>query len=436
MRRSLSFNPVDSFGVKVGGAMVLLLTFTLLFFSCKKETASHDVYTCPMHPTVTSNKPGACPVCHMDLVKKVAGAEVVIDEELAAAAASPNEQVLSSVRTVRGNFTALPVSIVRTGVVTYDSRNSSVVSVRVSGRLEKIYVRYLYQHVRKGEKIADIYSPELVAAQREMLQVRRSDPGNESLISAARERLFNLGMTTKQIDDIVARDEPQYTVSIYSQSEGIVVQRSGQAPAAPTSTPPEGEGMNTAGAMNASTPTQTTSLPLATRSIDLPREGTYVSAGQPLFEIISFSSVVLEINLPPTASGNVRKGDNIEVAAGNTKLSATIDLLQPFTQSGDQFIKVRAYVSDTKSLLIGQLITARLVIPSVEGLWLPTSAIYDLGTRKIAFVKKGRHFSPVEVETGPATDKEMMVISGVASADEVAAEAQFLIDNEGFIKTH
>src|SRR5690349_20450555 len=111
-------------------AMMLLLLMILA--ACKRETASHDVYTCPMHPTVLSDKPGACPVCHMDLVKKVPGAEVTIDGELAAATESPDKQVMSSIRTVKGSFTALPQTLTRTGIVTYDARNRRTVSARVA----------------------------------------------------------------------------------------------------------------------------------------------------------------------------------------------------------------------------------------------------------------------------------------------------------------
>ncbi|MEJ1241709.1 efflux RND transporter periplasmic adaptor subunit [Chryseolinea sp. T2] len=437
MRRSSSYNDMNSLAGKLIsyariGTFVLIVG--LLFAACRKEAASNDVYTCPMHPTIVSNKPGACPVCNMELVKKVPGAEVVMDEELSAAAASPDEMVLSSVKTVKGEFTAHPVSYSRTGVVTYDARNRSIVSARVSGRLEKVYVRYIYQRVRKGDRVADIYSPDLVAAQRELLQVHRSDPDNERLLDASKQRLRNMGMTAKQIDEVIARNDPQYKVTLYSPADGVVVQRGSQAPSAPSGPADQSTGMNYEDAMNASQPpTQTPSSP--TNTIELPREGTYVSAGQSLFEVISFNSLAIEINLPPTASGSVRRGDELNITSNNTNLNVTVDLVQPYVEAGELLIKVRAYVRGGDPLTIGQLVTAKLEIPAAEGLWLPASAVYDLGIRKVVFKKQGRHFIPVEVETGASTGQEIMIISGVASAEEIAAQAQFLIDNEGFIKT-
>jgi Cu(I)/Ag(I) efflux system membrane fusion protein len=306
----------------------------------------------------------------------------------------------------------------------------------VAGRLEKVFVRYAFQHVRKGEKIADIYSPELAAAQREWLYVQRTDPGNESILRASRQRLLNMGMTDSQIDQVTARKEAGYSVPLYSAAEGIVVQRGGQAPAAPVA-PPSSTSADMGGpaSMNAPTASQTAQANDNTTGEDLLREGAYVAAGQPLFEVVRISSLLLEVNLPATAIAYVRKGDKLKASTRNKTVTASVDLIQPFAQAGEPFVKVRSYLPDTAGLTVGELVTATFEMPAVEGLWLPASAVYDLGTRKVAFVKHGQHFTAVEVETGVAADQQIMVISGVASADEVASDAQFLIDNEGFIKT-
>src|SRR5262245_15142239 len=96
----------------------------LLVMACTKEkkTADADQYTCPMHPTVISDKQGACPVCGMDLVRKAReGEEVKITPDLAKALTSPDQSVLASIRTVRGVYESRPVSIAAYGTVTYDT---------------------------------------------------------------------------------------------------------------------------------------------------------------------------------------------------------------------------------------------------------------------------------------------------------------------------
>src|SRR5690349_24696040 len=100
---------------------MLLLGLT----ACTSDQAdTKETYTCPMHPTVISDKPGTCPVCGMELVRKMRpGEEVEITEDLAKLIKSPNEVVVASIKTIKGEFKSMPVSIEAQGIVTYDTRN-------------------------------------------------------------------------------------------------------------------------------------------------------------------------------------------------------------------------------------------------------------------------------------------------------------------------
>jgi membrane fusion protein, copper/silver efflux system len=134
--------------------MIYLVAVLLTLASCGQggEHAEHaDTYTCPMHPTVISDKPGTCPVCGMSLVRKArAGEEVEITEDLAKLIKSPNETVIGSVKTIKGQYKSVPVSIEGQGVVTYDTRNTYTIPSRVGGRLEKVLLKYQFQRVSKG----------------------------------------------------------------------------------------------------------------------------------------------------------------------------------------------------------------------------------------------------------------------------------------------
>src|SRR5688572_26203982 len=126
----------------------------LLFASCSNKDgdhAEHDVYTCPMHPTVISDKQGTCPVCGMDLVRKARpGEELEITKDLANVIKAPNQSVVSSVKTTKPVYKSVPLSVEAVGIVTYDTRRINTISARVSGRLEKIYLKYELQPARKG----------------------------------------------------------------------------------------------------------------------------------------------------------------------------------------------------------------------------------------------------------------------------------------------
>src|SRR5687768_13171285 len=123
-----------------------LFALLILFAAaCNTEETSQgdDTYTCPMHPTVISDRSGSCPVCGMDLVRKArAGEEVEITDDLSKLLKSPNESVVASIKTIKGEYKSVDVSVEAQGVVTYDTRNIYTIPARVGGRLEKIYLKY------------------------------------------------------------------------------------------------------------------------------------------------------------------------------------------------------------------------------------------------------------------------------------------------------
>ena len=142
-----------------------LFVLLIIFSACDSKETTHvdDTYTCPMHPTVISDRPGSCPVCGMDLVRKArSGEEVEITEDLSRLLKSPNEIVVASIKTIRGEYKSMPLFVEAQGVVTYDTRHIHTIPARVGGRLERVYLTYAFQRVSKGQKIADIYSPELL----------------------------------------------------------------------------------------------------------------------------------------------------------------------------------------------------------------------------------------------------------------------------------
>ena len=133
----------------------------------------------------------------MDLVRKARpGEELEITKDLANVIKAPNQSVVSSIKTTKPVYKSVPLSVEAVGIVTYDTRNIYTISARVSGRLEKIYLKYEFQPLRKGQKIAEIYSPELITAQRELLYLIENDPGNDDLIESAKSRLMLLGFST------------------------------------------------------------------------------------------------------------------------------------------------------------------------------------------------------------------------------------------------
>src|SRR3546814_14261850 len=105
----------------------------------------------------------------------------------------------------------------------------NTIAVLFGGRIEKMYVHYQLEPVRKGQKIMEIYSPEIVTAQRELLYLLESDPGNASLIGASRQKLRLLGLTDEQINRLTETGEESYSLAIYSPYRGYLYEEIGRA---------------------------------------------------------------------------------------------------------------------------------------------------------------------------------------------------------------
>lgn len=425
-------------------SIILAILALLALASCGtgSDHAEHaDTYTCPMHPTVVSDKPSTCPVCGMDLVRKGRpGEEVEINEDLAKLIQSPNEIVIASIKTIKAEYKSVPSSVEAQGVVTYDTRNIFTIPSRVGGRLEKIYLKYAFQPVAKGQKIAEIYSPELLTAKRELLFLVENDAENKSLIDAAKNKLDLLGLTSAQIDDLITRKTATQTFSIYSPYAGYLITGQ-QAPTtsvsiSPASTTGLGGMSDGMGPSPSGSSAGTATVPLTDQNGSIIREGAYVSAGETLFSVVNTGDLRIELDLPASRAGAIKNGDKISVDFGNGSIEeTTIAFVQPFFSEGQDFVKLWVFTNKTKHLHIGHLVSAKIQLPANESLWVPREAVLDLGTDKIVFLKERGVLKPKKVTIGISSEGLVEIKSGLASSDEIAANAQYLVDSEGFIKT-
>ncbi len=370
--------------------------------------------------------------------KDLAGEQLTITEDIAKSAKSPNEVVVATIKTIHPEFTFHAFSIEATGLVTYDTRRMNTIPARVGGRLEKVYLKYPFQAVGKGQKVAEIYSPELLTAQRELLYLLENDVENEPLILASKHKLRLLGLTDLQIEDLIRRRAVQNAFAIFSPYTGYVITNE-TAPSLPSSTAPppadQSGGMNKMSASPANSSNQQTLSTMAGSSALLPREGSYVSPGQSLFTIVNRDALRIELNLTGARAGTVKEGEKVElVFSDNQKDNATIDFVQPFFEEGENFLKIRVYTHNTSDLHIAQLVKAKINLAPKESLWLPRQAVVDLGTGKVVFLKDRGVLKPKTIITGIETGEWIEIVSGLATMDEVAANAQYLVDSESFIK--
>jgi membrane fusion protein, copper/silver efflux system len=419
----------------VRGVLAILLLM-LVACSGNNDHASHDTYTCPMHPTVISDKTGSCPVCGMDLVRKVRqGEEVQITEDLAMALTSTNETVMASIKTIKAEYKQMSLSIDAQGIVTYDTRNIYTIPARIGGRLEKVFLKSAFQQVNKGQKVVEIYSPELITAQRELLYLLENDAENNELIQSAKNKITLLGASEAQVMDLIQRKDVLNTFPVYSPFTGYLVTE-GTKP--PTINRLSVTGTAAGGGMNEMDAASSSSSAKASQSVienSLVREGSYVSTGQTLFNVVSPSSLRIELDLPASQAGAVKKGTSIQLDFGNgEETNSTVDFIQPFFTEGEEFVKLWVYTKKSEELHIGHLVKAILHLQTNESLWLPQEAVLDLGLNHIVFVKENGVLKPKIVTIGIKAEGWTEIKQGLTTSDEVASNAQYLIDSESFVK--
>ena len=376
-----------------------------------------EVYTCPMHPEILRNAPGTCPICGMDLVKKETAGVVVQGVELESLLKPANEFVISTIPVISPEQREEVIELNVVGTVAYDIRQTGTISSRLKGRIERLYIRYKFQPVRKGQRIMDIYSPELVTAQQNLIFLLRNDPTNTALIDAAKDRLQLMGITSSQVSAVVRSKTPVYSVPVFSNYSGFVTELPGQAKS------PVEDGMQ----------------PQTTANQELTvKEGMYVQVGQAVFSVYNPARAWILLDIFPEQQNLVSRGNAVRVVpetAPHRDFRGQIDYLEPIFRPGTKTLSARVHFNNAAMQLpIGSRVTATIFASPKNAKWLNKEAVLSLGRDKIVFLKVPGAFRAHKITTGLELEKSVQVITGLLPTDSVAGNAQYLVDNEAFIK--
>lgn len=411
---------------------LLLIFFSLVVFSCNsKQTTDNEaaVYTCPMHPQVIQDHPGTCPICGMDLEKKVEASDVSEKEkqELAALAQDVNETVIGNFKTIYPRKKSANDTVHLKGYLGLDDRAKNKVSSRVSGRIEKLYIKYENQSVTKGQKLFEIYSPELLAAQRDLLFVIKND--DQQLVTGLKSRLINLGMTSAEVNQIIKTGKPIQYISVYSAYTGVSHQITGGTSGTVAS---GGDAMGMGGG-SAATPASTSP------TLSGIREGMYVNKGQTLFELMGHGQAWALFSAYENDLPFIKKGDDVLITIPSEKghqMSGKVDFIQPYYGENEQTATIRVYLPNHHELKIGTLIEGAISGQNAgDGFFVPKTAIYNLGKTTIVWVsdKAGKVFKARKVTIGSTTGDWIEIKAGLSVDEKVAVNAAYLVDSDSFI---
>jgi Cu(I)/Ag(I) efflux system membrane fusion protein len=388
-----------------------------------KEPVGEE-YTCPMHPEIIRDKPGSCPICKMDLVLKQPADSKSIDPveakevNLEALLKPTNEFVVSNIPVTSPQKSVEQIEIEALGNIAYDTRQVGSISARVAGRIEKLYVRYRFQKITKGQHLMDIYSPELMTAQQNLLFLLRNDPDNTLFIEAATEKLRLLGLSDPQIKQLIQSGKPSLTVAIYSNYTGHVHEA-------------------TSGSSMRPEPGAMKDISLLTEELPL-KEGMYIQKGESIFTVYNPDRAWAILSIYGENQGLVKVGNSVQITpetAPAKAFRASIDFIEPFFRKDSKTLTVRVYFDNSRLRIpIGSQVKATVFGNTKSAYWLPSAAVLSLGLDAVVFQKTQGGFKALKIKTGITHQNYIQVLSGINRTDSVAINAQYLMDSESFIK--
>ncbi len=329
------------------------------------------------------------------------------------------KQQLIGVKTTEVSMRPL-VKVIRTvGRIDYDEKRLATVNTKFECWIEKLYVDYTGKYVKKGEPLAEVYSPELVATQQEFINVLRwarnsaspvagraegsgLDVGKmiskdaEMMVEAARQRLKLWDISDDQILKIEESGKPVRTLTIYSPVNGYVVQKAAL-------------------------------------------KGMRVMPGEKLFDIADLSTVWIISDIYESDLPMVRTGDTARITLSyfpGREFTSRIDYVYPTLSGETRTAKARFSIPNPKMQLKPQMYTdVEVKVGLGRKLSIPDAAVIDTGTRQVVYVDKGDgYFEPREVMLGVRSEGYREVIGGLKAGEKVASAATFLIDSEAQLK--
>lgn len=264
----------------------------------------------------------------------------------------------------------------------------------------------------------DIYSPEMLTAQQNLLFLLSNDPGNTTLLQAAKDKLLLLGMSNAQLRQVIKSNKPAFTIAVYSNYSGHIHEASNGSP------------MNTPS-------TGMKDIALITEEITL-KEGMYVQKGQSFFLVYNPGQAWALLNIYGDNQGLVKTGNIVRIVpetAPGKDFRAIINFIEPFYRRNSKTLTARVYFNNqVLKIPIGSQVRATIFGNSKDAYWLPKEAVLSLGMDKVVFQKVDGGFRAQKVNTGILHKNHLQIISGLSAVDSVAVNAQYLMDSESFIK--
>jgi Cu(I)/Ag(I) efflux system membrane fusion protein len=393
--------------IYIVGILALVIGFAIAWFikpnvdqSQVESNLEHDhsssdpqTWTCSMHPQIQQPEAGACAICGMDLIPLDNSSSS--DDPLVLEMTKEAVKLADIQTTVMGATSNAEKTISLNGKIQADERRSSSQAAHIPGRIEQLFITFTGEQVKKGQKLATIYSPELVTAQRELLEALKFIEINPKLTEAARKKLLYWKIPEATIEVIEQSGMIQETFTLYAETNGVVTNR----------------------------------------RISV---GDYVKKGQVLLDIINLNKLWVLFDGYEEDLANIKVGDKIEFttpALPGKSFQTRVNFIDPVINPKTRVAALRGEISNNSGLLKPEMFVKGEVKASLSGkeqLMVPKSSVLWTGKRSVVYVKVPDMAVPSfkyrEVTLGASLGNNYLIEDGLEPGEEIVTHGSFSID--------
>lgn len=350
---------------------------------------THTTWTCSMHPQIRQSESGDCPICGMELIplaqeSTVGNSDMVMMSDYA--------QKLANVQTMTVGDKSETGQIQLNGKVAVDERRAYVQSSHIPGRIEQLMVNFTGENVSRGQALAKLYSPELMTAQKELLQAYSIRENNPVLFEAAKERLKRWKISDRQINNIIDTKQASDQFTIYADVGGVVTDK-------------------------------------------LVELGDYIERGEPIYEIANLQKLWIQFDLYERTIGWIQKGSKVTFSVNSLPgetFEGVVSFVDPLLNNQTRVSTARVEIDNLDGKLKpGMFVTGTIEVPVEENqgqLSVPKSAVLWTGERSIVYVKENGGFLLRTVVLGPSLGGSYVIKEGLELGEEIVVNGTFTVD--------
>ena len=388
--------------IYIGLLLVGLLMGWFLFGNASNKEAVHNhdatvttnqMWTCSMHPQIMQPEAGDCPICGMDLIPAESSAEGLMADQFKL---TENAMALANIQTSTvGNSAAEDNALKLSGKIVENEEANTVQVSYFSGRIERLNISSTGEEVRKGQLLATIYSPELFAAQQELITASSLKETQPALYKAVRNKLKLWKLSEAQINQIVTSGKVKENFPVYATISGTVSEK-------------------------------------------LVEQGAYIKQGQPLLKIANLNTLWANFDVYENQIGLFKKGQEILITTNaytNKEFKAKVDFIDPILDTKTRTVKLRVVLNNRNNeLKPGMFVEGKIKginATTEEIVTIPASAVLWTGKRSVVYLKSNENepiFEMQEVILGNRIGTFYEVLNGLKNGDEIVTNGTFTVD--------